>query len=444
MGGIGIVRLSGAEARDVAERLFRPANGGRLDRHSHRVSYGHVVDPSDGRIIDEALVTFMAAPKTYTREDVVEINCHGGPAAVKAVLELVMRSGARLAQPGEFTRRAYMNGRIDLTQAEAVMDLIASRTELSLKSAVEQLKGGLGDKVDNIKDALIELSALVELSIDFVEDDVEVIPVADLRRRALDTLSSIKSLLSTYDEGRILREGLGVTIVGRPNVGKSSLLNALVGFDRAIVTEIPGTTRDTVEEVINLGGVPVRIMDTAGIRRSHDPVEQEGVRRSEAAIGSAGLVLFVLDGSSALTGEDEELVFKVKDGKCLVVVNKSDLSAAFDDSSLKALIGEGQWVRLSAKSGAGLTDLIGHVRDIALGGGREAGVGVTINLRHKEALQRAESALVRFDAGCDESLSPEFLAVELKDALNAVGEVVGGATPDDVLDKIFRDFCIGK
>jgi len=445
MGGIGIVRMSGPGVVGVASKIFQPENTiVGIGYQSHHIMYGRVVNTDSKEVVDEALLSFMRAPKTYTREDVVEINCHGGPAAVRKVLELCVKAGARLAEPGEFTKRAFLNGRIDLTQAEAVMDLIAARTELSLAAAVNQLGGGLGGKVGLVREALAELLALTELSIDFSDEDIDMVPAATLKAKGEAALADIKALLATYDEGRVLRDGLRVAIVGRPNVGKSSLLNALARTERAIVTDIPGTTRDTVEELINLSGLPVRVIDTAGLRHSVDVVEKEGIKRSEAALREADLALVVLDGSVSLTLEDTALIEKMNDTAYIPVINKSDLARATREEGLKAVFNGKEAVYISAKTGAGLDELIARIKDSALGGGVERAPEFAINLRHKGALERAGDALLRFDAGCDAALSPELLALELRDALDAVGEVVGATTPEDVLDRIFRDFCIGK
>lgn len=445
MGGIGIVRLSGSNAVGVADTIFCQASDKvGINSGSHRILYGHVVNPLTSEVVDEALLSVMRAPRTYTREDIVEINCHGGPAAVRKVLELTLSAGARLAEPGEFTKRAFLNGRIDLAQAEAVMDLIAARTGLSLQAAVSQLKGGLSLKVEEVREGLAGLLALTEVSIDFTEEEIDYVPIAGLREKGRGLQDKIRGLLDTHEEGRILREGLRVAIVGRPNVGKSSLLNLLARSERAIVTSVPGTTRDTVEEMINIGGVLVRVIDTAGIRESHDIVEREGIRRSLEALGSSDLALLVLDGSQPLTHEDCVLIEKVKEYKYLPIINKSDLPGAIGEGGLTGLFKDEEPVHISAKTGEGFEGLAVRIRNTVMQGGREHAPEVTINLRHKTALSKAEAALKRFDAGCGDGLSAEFLALELREALDAVGEVVGATTPEDILNRIFNDFCIGK
>lgn len=461
-GGIGIVRLSGNGSVEILSRLFVSRQGLVGDDYkSHRICYGHVVNKLTNEMVDEALVTVMRAPKTYTREDVVEINCHGGSASVRKILDLAVKAGARLAEPGEFTKRAFLNGRIDLTQAEAVMDVIGADTELALASAVKQLGGGLKAKIEEIRESVASLLALTEISIDFSDEDIDYVPLSELKRRGGETREAISRLRNTYNDGRVLREGLRLAIVGSPNVGKSSLLNLISRTERAIVTEIPGTTRDTVEEMVNLGGIPVRLIDTAGIRHSEDIVEKEGIRRSEEAIKQADLVLLVLDGSRELQQQDIEIIEKVKSktqlsfGKkkvdkenqhFLVLINKSDLPEKINTNVLWGYLSskKGNEVRLSSKTGEGLDVLVARIKDAVFSGGMERAPAAAINLRHKDALERADAALVRFLAGCDDNLSPEFLAFELRDSLNAVGEIVGVTTPDDILNRIFNDFCIGK
>lgn len=460
MGGIGIVRLSGGDAIPILARIFSFKDS-KSGLKSHRIYYGCVINPEDGTVVDEALATVMKAPRTYTREDVVEINCHGGPAAVRKVLELAVKAGARLSEPGEFTKRAYLNGRIDLTQAEAVMDVIASTTEASLAAAVGQLGGGLRQRIEGVREDLISLLALTEVSIDFPEEEIDYVPLDGLAEGGAAAKEKINRLLSTYDEGRLLREGLRLAIVGAPNVGKSSLLNLLTKSDRAIVTDIPGTTRDTVEETVNLGGVHVRLIDTAGIRHSEDAVEKEGIKRSEKAMAEADLVLLVLDGSREINAQDIEIIEKIKSkdplsfGKkkgnkenrhLIILVNKSDLTLKIN---LKIFGGypfykKGSEVSLSSKTGEGLDGLIARIKEAVFSGGIGRAPEAAINLRHKVALEKAAAALDRFGDGCDRGLSQEFLALELRDALDAVGEIVGTTAPEDILNKIFNDFCIGK
>jgi len=403
-----------------------------------------VVDNSENSVVDEVLVSIMRAPRTYTREDIVEINCHGGPAAVRAVLRLCIRHGARLAEPGEFTKRAYLNGRIDLTEAEAVMDVIASGGELALKAAINQLSGALGGRISELGTRLVELKALVELSIDFPEEEVDYVPVERLLGPSSELIGEIDGLVSTYDEGRVLREGLRLVIAGLPNVGKSSLMNRLLDEERAIVTEIPGTTRDTVEESTSIAGVPVRVIDTAGVRESEDIVEKAGIERTESALRDADIVLFMLDGSHSLTDGDKELSQRLADKKKIVVLNKSDIGKAVSDEDAGGLAESESVVCISAKYGDGVAELKAAIRDTVLGHSGNEAPDITVSLRHKDALDRTRASLLRFEEGVRDGLSEEFLSVELQDALDAVGEIIGETTPDDVLDVIFSRFCIGK
>lgn len=444
-GAIGIVRLTGPLSVGILSNLFVSNSNIVGDNFkSHRIYYGHVVNPRDKEVVDEVLVNVMLAPRTYTREDVVEINCHGGPAAVRSVLELCMRLGARLAEPGEFTKRAFLNGRIDLTKAEAVMDVISSTSEISLKAAMGQLKGALGDRIRRLRDGLVELKALTELSIDFVEEDVDYVSADGLVERASMLVTEIDGLVSTYDEGRVLREGMRLVIAGLPNVGKSSLMNRLLDEERAIVTEIPGTTRDTVEETTSIAGVPVRLIDTAGVRESEDAVERAGVERTEAAIRDADIVLFMLDGSRDVSDGDRELSQKLSSKKTVTVINKTDIGEDVSAEDASSLCESEAVVRVSAKRGDGVDGLKTCIRDTVLGHGGGSATDVTVSLRHKNALERAVASLRRFEDGVRDGLSQEFLALELQDALDALGEIVGETTPDDVLDVIFSRFCIGK
>jgi tRNA modification GTPase len=439
-GGIGIVRISGDQAIELADRIFRASGGTKLSGSpSHRIHYGHIIDPSSNETVDEVLVSVMKAPRTYTREDTVEINCHGGPVPLRRVLELVINHGARLAEPGEFTRRAFLNGRLDLSQAEAVADLINAMTEQARKSAMDQLRGSLSSKIAELRDEIIDLTAYVEAHIDFPEDDIGTGDMADMKRRAQKITGQLRELVDGAREGIILREGVKTAIIGSPNVGKSSLLNILVQQDRAIVTEMPGTTRDIIEEFINIKGIPIRIMDTAGIREVDDRAELEGVRRSLAAMQEAALVLFVLDGSRHMTESEMAMLDDIDPQKTIIVVNKSDLKRVL---SLKA---DGiPHAEVSAKTGAGISDLKEKIARCVLHGTVECPSALVTNVRHVQAIELALDAMNRFGTAFEGGTPPEFLAVELRDALQALGEIVGITTPDEILDRIFSSFCIGK
>jgi tRNA modification GTPase len=447
-GGIGIIRLSGKDAVQAASRIFRSTKDtSLLNSKSHRIIHGHVVDPSTGKKIDEVLITVMKSPYSYTKEDVVEINCHSGMITLRETLALVLQQGTRLAEPGEFTKRAFLNGRIDLSQAEAVIDLIRSKTDESRRIALEQLQGGLSEKITALRDRLTEVCANIEAHIDFPEDEIE--PAAN--RALLETMKNIEKeqqmILQTYDEARFFREGLSTVIVGRPNVGKSSLLNAVLKRDRAIVTEMPGTTRDVIEEYLNINGLPLRIMDTAGIRAVQNIAEQEGVKRSLQSIENADLVMAIFDSSEPLMGEDLEVIERVRDKNTIFVFNKSDLPAVIDQNALLSLklSPSLSCVKISATRGDGIEELKSRIFKSCLKDWREVREGVVIsNLRHKNSLEHAKASLSRAILAFTEHQPLEIITLEVRDSLGKLGEIVGVITTDDILNKIFSDFCIGK
>ncbi|MFZ6017896.1 MAG: tRNA uridine-5-carboxymethylaminomethyl(34) synthesis GTPase MnmE [Nitrospirota bacterium] len=447
-GGIGIVRLSGEDSVEIAEKIFySPKNKFLRDSKSYRVIYGFIKDPTTGEEVDEVLITVMRSPYSYTKEDVVEINCHGGMIPLRKTLELVLKEGARLAEPGEFTKRAFINGRIDLSQAEAVLDLIRSKTDESRRIAVEQLQGGLSEKITALRDRLTELCAHVEAYIDFPEDEIETASKQDMLGSMKEIIRELQALLKSYDEARFFREGLSTAIVGRPNVGKSSLLNALLKKDRAIVTEVPGTTRDVIEEYLNINGLPLRIMDTAGIRAVQDIAEKEGVRRSLQSIENADLVIAIFDSSEPFKDEDFEVMEKIKGKNAIIVINKCDLPSAFDEDTLSSCIlyPASRILQISATRGDGLEELKDRIFDLCLKDWREEREGVVItNLRHKTAIENAKASLDRAMYALIENQPLEILALELRDSLDRLGEIVGAVTTEDILNRIFNDFCIGK
>jgi tRNA modification GTPase len=439
-GGIGIVRVSGPASLSIAESIFRGKSNGGLK--SHRFSYGTVVAPGSGEVVDEAMVVFMKGPNSYTREDVVEIQCHGGALVVSRLLSLVTSQGARLAQPGEFTKRAFLNGRIDLVQAEAIMDVIASRTDASLTLAQHQREGLLSQRISVVKEGILYALAYVEALIDFPEEDVNVAVETDVLGRVEPALSELAALIAGFDEGRVLRDGVSVVIAGKPNVGKSSILNTLLKEKRAIVTAVPGTTRDLIEEVVNINGLPVKLLDTAGIRESEDQVEQEGVRLTLDRIPKADLVLFVVDGSRPFAEEDRAILDAIGSKTFLVIRNKSDLPQI---SELPVDLAAPS-VAISTVTGSGITELRNAISNAFMHGkaidGREF-VAVS-KARHRDALLKARQSLERFVENLHAGLNMELLPIDLRDALDAVGEVTGETTADDVLDRIFSSFCIGK
>lgn len=439
--GIGIVRLSGPEAESIARRLFRPRRP-RPHWQSHRLYLGHVLD-AQGRVLDEVLLTLMRAPHTYTREDVVEIHCHSGYAVLRAILGEALALGARLARPGEFTLRAFLAGRLDLSQAEAVLEVIQARTEASLRVAASHLAGGLGRRLGGLRAALVGILARVEAALDFPEEAAELSP-EELWAELAAPQQELEALLATYRQGRLLREGLGVVLAGRPNVGKSSLLNRLVDADRAIVTDIPGTTRDIIEESITLAGVALRLSDTAGLREARDRVEELGVARSQERLAQADLVLYLVDGSAPLQAEDVRVLGELAGRPALVVVNKSDLPRKLDREELR-LASPHPLVDISALTGEGLDELKQRLVDLALGGGVRTEGDLVTQARHYELLVRAGEALDRAQELGRQAAPPwELLALEIKEALTALGEITGEEVGDAVLDQIFSQFCIGK
>lgn len=446
-GGIGIVRLSGPEAEAILRRVFQPARAADAVE-PRRLAYGHVVDPATGERVDEVLAAFMPAPHTYTRQDVAEIQAHGGVVPLQRVLALVLRQGARLAEPGEFTLRAFLGGRLTLDQAEAVLDVVQARTAVALRVAVDQLGGRLTGPVRAIRASLLEALAYLTAAIDFPEDEI---PPHDVAASLRDAARRVADLLSTADQGRVYRQGVRTAIVGRPNVGKSSLLNALLRESRAIVTPVPGTTRDTLEEVLNLRGVPFLLVDTAGITQSDDVVEQLGVERSRRAIAQADLVLLVVDGSESLEARDRAIADLVGDRTALLVVNKSDLPAVADPAALWDLLppsprrAGGGVVPMSALTGEGLDALESAMTEAVLGGQVLASdAALVTNPRHQEALARAAASLASAERALAGGLPLDCVSIDVTEAVSALGEITGETVTEDLLDSIFSRFCLGK
>ncbi|WP_418910767.1 tRNA uridine-5-carboxymethylaminomethyl(34) synthesis GTPase MnmE [Aerococcus viridans] len=445
-GAIGIVRLSGDEALAIADKVYKLGQKKLSTQDSHTIHYGHIVDPKDGQEIDEVMVSVMREPKTFTREDIVEINTHGGIVATNRVLELVLREGATLAEPGEFTKRAFINGRIDLTQAEAVMDLIRAKTDRSMDLAVKQLDGKLSNLIENLRQDILNTLAQVEVNIDYPEyDDVEEMTLKLLGEKTTIIKDRIDGLLSTAKQGKILRDGISTAIVGRPNVGKSSLLNALLREEKAIVTDIEGTTRDTVEEYINIRGVPLKLVDTAGIRDTEDVVERIGVERSKKALKEAELVLLLLNQSEALTAGDCELLALTQDHKRIIIMNKIDLPNQLLKESLLEWVEEDEIIATSMMTQEGIDALEEKIADYFFSGqSGEKDATYVSNARHIDLLQKASQSLDEVKNGIDMGMPVDLIQIDFTRAWEILGEIIGENAPDELLTQLFSQFCLGK
>lgn len=446
-GAIAIVRLSGDEAIDVADRIFRSPSGKRLaDEQSHTIHYGHLVDPSTDEVVEEVMVSIMKAPKTFTREDVVEINCHGGLVAVNRVLSLTLRMGARLAEPGEFSKRAFMNGRIDLSQAEAVMDLIRAKTDRAMNVALNQMEGKLSRLIGDLRQALLETLAQVEVNIDYPEyDDVEEVTIPLMTEKCMWVKRGIEKLLRTSSQGKILREGLSTVIIGRPNVGKSSLLNSLVQENKAIVTEIAGTTRDIIEEYVNVRGVPLRLIDTAGIRETEDIVERIGVERSRQVLKEADLILLVLNHSEELSDEDIRLFEATEGMDRIVIVNKTDLPRRIDIQQVENIVGEGQIVTTSLLKDEGVEELEEAIAKLFFEGKIDSGdMTYVSNARHIALLHKAHQAIEDALAAAEAGVPVDMIQIDLTRSWELLGEIIGDTVQDSLINQLFSQFCLGK
>lgn len=444
-GGIGIVKLSGPSSLSIIKKIFQPHNPQFWLKNirSNTINYGHIIDPDTGEYVDEVLVSIMLAPRTYTREDVVEINCHGGNIPLNKVLDLTLRMGARLAEPGEFTRRAFLNGRIDLTQAEAVIDIIRAKTDLCLKMAINQLEGRLSSEIKEVRSILLDVLVNVEVAIDFPEDELEIFSYEDIIDRVNDAKSRLEYLLDTADEGKIITEGIKGVILGRPNVGKSSLFNALLRENRAIVTAIPGTTRDPIEEFINLDGIPLKLTDTAGIRKADDVIEIESIERTKMHLDQADISILVLDAEEGLNDDDREILSLISGKKAIIAINKIDLvpNPTFE----KELTHDKPIVKISALKQEGLDMLKTNIRNIVFRKDFFTADPVLVTrTRHKKAIRDAIESLKFAIASCEKGMSSDLIAVDLRGAIKSLGEIIGETTSDEILDQIFSRFCIGK
>ena len=441
-GGIAIIRISGENALSVGDRVFRPISGNTnhlANAKSHTIHYGYI--SLNNQRLDEVMVSVMRAPATFTREDIIEINCHGGMQATKTVLDAVLKSGARLAIPGEFTKRAFLHGRIDLTQAEAVADIINARTNLALSAANEQLAGKLSERINQLRDDTMHVLAHVEAHIDFPDEDIEPDTMDGLIKRLKKTKLFIDQLLSTANDGKLIRRGIRIAIIGKPNAGKSSLLNQLLGHDRAIVSNIAGTTRDTISEEAQIRDILVVFIDTAGLQETDDRVEQEGVKRSHDSIKQADLIIYVLDSSKPLTPDSKLSLKDLANRKHILVLNKNDLPEALDPKSIEDF----KTISISSINGDGIESLKDAIKSSVWEGGiKSEMLEVMINSRHQEALIRARISLEAALSQLQSGLTLDLIALDLRVTANAIGEIVGKTTTEDLLDSIFSTFCIGK
>lgn len=442
--GLSIVRISGSDAFNIIDKIYVSKNGKKVisEQPSHTIHYGFIKDGDE--VIDEVMVAIMKAPSTYTKEDIIEINCHGGIIVTKKILETVIKYGARTAEPGEFTKRAFLNGRIDLSQAEAVIDIIHAKSEYALSSSLKQLKGGVLERVKEIREKVIYDIAYIEAAL----DDPEHMDIADYIDELTDhvklTINKVEKLLATADNGKIIREGVQTVIIGKPNAGKSSLLNVLVGEERAIVTDIAGTTRDTLEETINLNGVILNMIDTAGIRATEDVVEQIGVARARKVAGDADLVLYVIDGSRALDQDDYEIIELIKERKSIVLVNKSDLELVVDINEVEKLT-NARAIIISAKNNTGIDELEECVKEMFIQGTLSFNDEVYItNIRHKESLEECLVSMKQVLTSIEAGMPEDFYSIDLMNAYAKLGEIIGEEVGEDLVNTIFQKFCMGK
>ncbi|SDI49908.1 tRNA uridine-5-carboxymethylaminomethyl(34) synthesis GTPase MnmE [Natribacillus halophilus] len=443
-GAIAMIRISGDEAVAIGDRVYRGHKKLR-EVDTHTIHYGNLVKPATNETVEEVMVSVLRAPKTFTREDIVEINVHGGVVSTDRVLQLVLTEGARLAEPGEFTKRAFLNGRIDLSQAEGVMDMIRAKTDRAMNVAMKQVEGRLARQIKSLRTELLEAIAHVEVNIDYPEFDAESVTLERLEKQITDVRKEIEQLLATAHQGKILREGLATAIIGRPNVGKSSLMNALVQDNRAIVTEIPGTTRDVLEEYVNVKGVPLRLVDTAGIRETEDTVEKLGVERSRQALSDAELVLFVLNASEPLTPEDEALFTAIADFNAVVILNKNDLTPDIDEDQVRKLVGDRPLVTTSLLKDEGIEDLEAAIAHLFFDEGVEGTeMNYVSNTRHIALLNQAKEMIDEALEAAQADMPVDMVQIDVTRAWEHLGEIVGETAPDQLIDQLFSQFCLGK
>ena len=444
-GAIGIVRLSGPEAVEIGDKLYKGKKKLK-DVPSHTINYGHIIDPETHEVVEEVMISVLRAPKTFTREDIIEINCHGGILTINRILELTMTHGARMAEPGEYTKRAFLNGRIDLSQAEAVMDFIRSKTDRASKVAMNQIEGRLSDLIKQQRQSILEILAQVEVNIDYPEyDDVEDATTEFLLAQSKKIKNEIDQLLETGTQGKIMREGLSTVIVGKPNVGKSSMLNNLIQDNKAIVTEVAGTTRDVLEEYVNVRGVPLRLVDTAGIRDTEDIVEKIGVERSRKALSEADLILFVLNNNEPLTEEDRTLYEVIKNEDAIVIVNKTDLERRLDIEEVKTMIGDTSLIQTSMLKQEGIDELELQIRDLFFGGEvQNQDMTYVSNSRHISLLKQARQTIQDAIDAAEAGIPMDMVQIDLTRTWELLGEIIGESASDELINQIFSQFCLGK
>ena len=444
-GAIGIVRLSGPQAIEIGDTLYKGKK--KLSEvDTHTINYGHIIDPETNETVEEVMISVLRAPKTFTREDIIEINCHGGILTINRILELTMTYGARMAEPGEYTKRAFLNGRIDLSQAEAVMDFIRSKTDRASKVAMNQIEGRLSDLIKKQRQSILEILAQVEVNIDYPEyDDVEDATTEFLLEQSKNIKEEINRLLETGTQGKIMREGLSTVIVGRPNVGKSSMLNNLIQDNKAIVTEVAGTTRDVLEEYVNVRGVPLRLVDTAGIRDTEDIVEKIGVERSRKALSEADLILFVLNNNEPLTEDDQTLYEVVKNEDVIVIINKTDLEPRLDIDEVKEIIGDMPLIQTSMLKQEGIDELEIQIRDLFFGGEvQNQDMTYVSNSRHISLLKQARHSIQDAIDAAESGVPMDMVQIDLTRTWEILGEIIGESASDELIDQLFSQFCLGK
>ena len=444
-GAIGIVRLSGPQAIEIGDILYKGKK--KLSEvETHTINYGHIIDPETNETVEEVMVSVLRAPKTFTREDIIEINCHGGILTINRILELTMTYGARMAEPGEYTKRAFLNGRIDLSQAEAVMDFIRSKTDRASKVAMNQIEGRLSDLIKKQRQSILEILAQVEVNIDYPEyDDVEDATTDFLLEQSKRIKEEINRLLETGAQGKIMREGLSTVIVGRPNVGKSSMLNNLIQDNKAIVTEVAGTTRDVLEEYVNVRGVPLRLVDTAGIRDTEDIVEKIGVERSRKALNEADLILFVLNNNEPLTEDDQTLFEVIKNEDVIVIINKTDLEKRLDVSELREMIGDMPLIQTSMLKQEGIDELEIQIKDLFFGGEvQNQDMTYVSNSRHISLLKQARQSIQDAIDAAESGIPMDMVQIDLTRTWEILGEIIGESASDELIDQLFSQFCLGK